>query len=265
MSHKALLISEDYESLRSLSLAFRKEPFSLAIVESAEDARSILSREPIGAVVIDENVRGSRGVDLMVELAHDFPQVPRIFATGELNLETMVRVVNQAQAYRVLRKPWDSDTMAQTIRIALRKHSMKLLSDRVVNLARRQTLLVEELDRETVAGDRSIPSVPRQSRLEMSLAQPAFAQPARSVNDVDPVAMLSPEEASQLSRREKEILRAVVSGKKPRDLARLFFISVHTSRNHIKSIYRKLGVHAQGELIAKVLRPAAADAQNRAG
>jgi DNA-binding CsgD family transcriptional regulator len=206
-----------------------------------------------------------RGIDLMVEFAHDFPQIPRVFAAGELNLESMVRVVNQAQAFRLLRKPWDAEHMAQTIRIALRKHSMKLLSERVVNLARRQTLLVEELDRETVAGDRSIPSVPRQSRLEMSLAQPSHAGAQNSVNDVDPVTMLSPEEASQLSRREKEILRAVVSGKKPRDLARLFFISVHTSRNHIKSIYRKLGVHAQGELIAKVLRPSGSEQQHRAG
>jgi len=29
---------------------------------------------------------------------------------------------------------------------------------------------------------------------------------------------------------------------------------VHTARNHIKAIYRKLSVHSQGELIAKVLR-----------
>jgi DNA-binding NarL/FixJ family response regulator len=261
MSHKALLVSEDYEQLRSLALSFRKEPFSLAIVETAEDARSMLTREPIGALIIDENIRSSRGIDLLVELAHDFPQIPRVFASGEMNLEGMVRVVNQAQVFRILRKPWDAEHMAQTIRVALRKHSMKLLSDRVVNLARRQTLLVEELDRETVAGDRSIPSVPRQSRMEMPLAHPSHPSMQTSINDVDPVTMLTPDEASQLSRREKEILRAVVSGKKPRDLARIFFISVHTSRNHIKSIYRKLGVHAHGELIAKVLRPAGTEQQ----
>jgi len=265
MSHKALLVSEDYEQLRSLALAFRKEPFSLAIVETADDARSMLAREPIGALVIDENLRGSRGIDLLVELAHDFPQIPRVYASGELNLESMVRVVNQAQVFRLLRKPWDAEHMAQTIRVALRKHSIKLLSDRVVNLARRQTLLVEELDRETVAGDRSLPSVPHQSRMEMLHAHPSHASAQSPLADIDPITMLTPDEASQLSRRETEILRAVVSGKKPRDLARLFFISVHTSRNHIKSIYRKLGVHAHGELIAKVLRPAGAPRQQFIG
>lgn len=253
MSYKALLISDEQEHIQNLILAFRKEQFQMVTVHTAEDARLVLAREAIGTIVVDENVRDARGIDLMVEFAHDFQNVPRVFVASQVDLEAAVRLVNQAQAFRVLRKPWDTDTLAVAIRTALRKYTMKTLSDRVVNLARRQIMLVEELDRESTAGGEVLVGGVVHTQ-EMPASARVVPQTAQALEEIDPIAMLQPLEAASLSRREKEILRAVVAGKKPRDLARMFFISVHTARNHIKAIYRKLGVHAQGELIAKVLR-----------
>jgi DNA-binding CsgD family transcriptional regulator len=56
------------------------------------------------------------------------------------------------------------------------------------------------------------------------------------------------ERLSALSDRELEILRHVVAGKRINTTAHLLYVSEHTVRNHLKRVYRKLGVHSLGEL-----------------
>ncbi len=53
----------------------------------------------------------------------------------------------------------------------------------------------------------------------------------------------------QLSRRESQVLGLVVDGHRVPQIARQLRISPHTVRNHLKGIFRKVGVTSQGELI----------------
>lgn len=55
----------------------------------------------------------------------------------------------------------------------------------------------------------------------------------------------------RLSKREREVVALVVDGQRPREIAKAFFISEHTVRNHLKVIFRKLDVHSQSELMHK--------------
>jgi PAS domain S-box-containing protein len=59
-------------------------------------------------------------------------------------------------------------------------------------------------------------------------------------------------ELSGLSEREREVLAQLVSGERVADIAGQLHISQHTVRNHLKSIYRKVGVQSQSALIHKV-------------
>jgi DNA-binding CsgD family transcriptional regulator len=63
---------------------------------------------------------------------------------------------------------------------------------------------------------------------------------------------------SGLSPREGEIARHLVEGGNAKTIARSLSISPGTARNHIKQVYRKLGVHSQVELLAAI-REAARD------
>lgn len=56
-----------------------------------------------------------------------------------------------------------------------------------------------------------------------------------------------------LSRREIEIANAVVDVGATPKIARSLHISPHTVRNHLKSIYDKLGVHSRAELVKLVI------------
>jgi DNA-binding NarL/FixJ family response regulator len=57
----------------------------------------------------------------------------------------------------------------------------------------------------------------------------------------------------QLTAREKEILFALVDGLSYKKIADKYFLSVHTIRKHISSIYEKLHVHSKSQAVAKVL------------
>ena len=55
-----------------------------------------------------------------------------------------------------------------------------------------------------------------------------------------------------LSAREREILGELLSGLRVPAIAKKLFISPHTVRNHLKSMYRKLDVSDQAGLIERI-------------
>ena len=56
----------------------------------------------------------------------------------------------------------------------------------------------------------------------------------------------------ELSHRENDILFRLVAGEALDEIATTCHISLHTVRNHIKAIYRKLGVHSRAELLQTI-------------
>ena len=67
---------------------------------------------------------------------------------------------------------------------------------------------------------------------------------------------LSCPELDSLSPRESEVLQLFMEGSRVMNIARALCISQHTVRNHLQSVYRKLGVGSQAELIEKLKGPA---------
>jgi PAS domain S-box-containing protein len=59
-------------------------------------------------------------------------------------------------------------------------------------------------------------------------------------------------ELDSLSDREREVLAHLVIGERVSAIAENLHISPHTVRNHLKSVYRQLGVGSQSELIKYV-------------
>jgi DNA-binding CsgD family transcriptional regulator len=75
---------------------------------------------------------------------------------------------------------------------------------------------------------------------------PHIGPPAR----VRPTAVSDAPEA--LSVREREVLGLLVGGRVPQAIAEELEISPNTVRNHVRAIYRKMGVRSQLELLARV-------------
>ncbi|MDQ3897956.1 MAG: LuxR C-terminal-related transcriptional regulator [Actinomycetota bacterium] len=72
-------------------------------------------------------------------------------------------------------------------------------------------------------------------------------EPAKST-DVAPIII----EAYGLSPRERDVVRAIARGLSTPDIAAELFLSGHTVRYYIKSVFEKVGVSTRGELVAKL-------------
>lgn len=72
-------------------------------------------------------------------------------------------------------------------------------------------------------------------------------EPAKS-SQIAPIIV----EAYRLTVREQEITRAIARGLSNPEIAAELFLSPHTVRDHLKTIFAKVGVGSRGELIAKL-------------
>ena len=60
------------------------------------------------------------------------------------------------------------------------------------------------------------------------------------------------EGADRLTRRERDVVVCLLEGERVVSIAERLDLSPHTVRNHLKSIFRKLEVHSQAELVRHV-------------
>ncbi len=65
-------------------------------------------------------------------------------------------------------------------------------------------------------------------------------------------------ELERLSRRERDVVNELLHGHRVVSIASRLDVSEHTVRNHLKSIFRKLEVHSQAELVGLIRSRSAA-------
>lgn len=59
----------------------------------------------------------------------------------------------------------------------------------------------------------------------------------------------SPKFNSSLSEQELRVMELIYNGATNDDVGEKLYISPHTVKNHVKSVYRKLGIHEKSEFI----------------
>ena len=72
-------------------------------------------------------------------------------------------------------------------------------------------------------------------------------EPAKS-GDIAPIII----EAYGLTPRERDVVRGIARGSSTPQLAAELFLSAHTVRDYIKSVFEKVGVNSRAELVAKL-------------
>jgi DNA-binding CsgD family transcriptional regulator len=71
---------------------------------------------------------------------------------------------------------------------------------------------------------------------------------AAKSSDVAPIIV----EAYGLSPRERDVVRSIARGLSSSEIASELYLSPHTVRDYVKSVFEKLGVSSRGELVARL-------------
>ena len=104
----------------------------------------------------------------------------------------------------------------------------------------------------------------RPARLGASTARAAEApSPSSSSRPRAPTSRPIIIEAYGLTPRERDVVRAIARGSSTPEIAAELFLSAHTVRDYIKSVFEKVGVNSRGELVAKLFAEHYADPSTR--
>lgn len=232
---RILLVDDEPRVIEGLKLSLRKQDYLVLSATSGEEALTLLEKEPEFDVIIsDERMLGMRGTELLKICYQKWPNTARIVLTGQADTDSAVRAINESRVFRFLKKPCSPNDLLNSIQDAI--------AERRVHASR-----IELLD-----------AVKNHLTIETGTSAPQVPTPksTASANELNPLFPgLSDDERRLVSKREMEVLRALYKGLRATQIAQSLFISPHTVRNHLKSLYRKLGVNSQHSLLDYVLTP----------
>lgn len=101
----AVLLVDDEKPLLEVFAAALSTDFDVTMATSAREAEFVLHKQPFKVVVADHLMPGGNGMNLLVRVREEHPNVQRILVTGYMKPEMLMRSVNEAALFRYLLKP----------------------------------------------------------------------------------------------------------------------------------------------------------------
>lgn len=240
---RLLLADGDSSFLDSAVQLLRSMGCECRCVRSVRDAEAVLAAERVDVLLTEAELHDGSGLDLIERVRVRGYVAPAIVAAARPNLESAQRVMRWA-AVDYLAKPVAAGDLKRAAGLALeRARCLRALwqampGARAPDAARQEAVVQAWL---LAVG------------MEPAILAAVPEGPAQSQRRAQELAMRVDEAAIKgLSPREQQVLWSITGGKRASEIAELLGISPFTVRNHLKAIFRKLGVHSQLELLTRV-------------
>jgi len=220
---RILVADDDSLFLSTTEQALTSVGYIVRAVSDADGVRAALAESPFEVVVADIHMPGNECLELLTCAELQRRQAAIVLVTGQASIESAVGALNQSAA-AYLRKPFKPQELFEAVERALRQVRQRQLLSRLRVQNQQVSELIDTLD-----------------------------LPERT--DPEQVRHLSEEERELISVREREVLDLIANGLEAAEVARKLFISPYTVRNHMKAIYKKLGVNSHAALLFRLLAP----------
>lgn len=123
-----LIVEDEPEIREALGDALKGGPIVVHQVGSLNDARELISKEPIDLVLMDVSLPDGDGLDLTAEITGMDPDIESIVMTGRPSLERAVEAI-RVGASDFLAKPLDLNELNKIVNHALKRRSEKSRKD----------------------------------------------------------------------------------------------------------------------------------------
>jgi two-component system probable response regulator PhcQ len=157
MNPTVLLVDDDSYLLDGLCRALHREPYDILRAGSAEEALEILCTQTVDVVVSDEEMPGMSGTVFLHHVRERYPDIIRFILTGKATAHIAIEAINSGGITRFFIKPCDCAEIAVSIRQGLQHRELLLAARKLLQKGRRQSMLIEQLER-------SYPSITRVER-----------------------------------------------------------------------------------------------------
>ncbi len=211
-NRKILVADDDERVLRLTSERLEEAGYRCISVPDAGAVLEEVTRQPFDVLLLDKQMPGTSGLELLEELRQREIQTPVIIMTGYPSMGSAIRALNSGVAAYLV-KPFKARELLDSVKAAL-------------------------------TGNRSR-ELTRAAADQLHELRSDVGRPARGMRA--PIEEYP--ELKTLSPREREVLKIFLKGHRVPTIARDLFISPYTVRNHLKAIFAKLGVRSQVELV----------------
>jgi FixJ family two-component response regulator len=237
-----LVVEDDLQVAATIRQTLLQAGFSSRHVVRASEIGDALARESFDLLLADIHLPDDSELAFLARIeSSDAPRIPVILVTGHPTIETAVRALRHG-VVDYLQKPFEREDLIESVRRGLKW--------------RQAIELVERAQRDAEGWLRSLRSTAR--LLRFGGGRPHDPNPEEGAHTDAAAAedALADLLVHKLSAREREVVDQLAAGFRVSDIASAFEISQNTVRNHLKSIFRKLGVSSQVELLARLEAPA---------
>jgi len=157
-SEYRVLVADDDPTMRlMLSSVLENEGYVTLEATDGIDASHILTQEPVDVIVADFNMPGLDGLGLLPHAKLDRPSAVRIMFTGQADLETAVRAINESGVFRFLMKPVEPEDLLAHVQAACQRVA---LEREVVRLRK----AMQEKDKHLARLEKSSPGITQVQR-----------------------------------------------------------------------------------------------------
>ena len=132
--HTILCVDDEPRSLETLERTLDEE-FDVVCARSASEALQLLEQQRVAAVLCDQRMPGTSGVELLIRVRQQWPDTARLILSGYTDSEDIIRGLNEAGIFQYITKPWHPDHLLLALRNACR----------LVALESENTLLATEI------------------------------------------------------------------------------------------------------------------------
>ena len=120
-----LLVDDELESCKALSLLLGQAGYSVEISHSGEQALAALKKQPYGLIISDLVLPGISGIDILKQVKEDYPDTCVILITGKASTETAVEAMREG-ALDYITKPFNIERLKIQVTKALEKNRLVL-------------------------------------------------------------------------------------------------------------------------------------------
>lgn len=234
MSSHILIADDDPVFRVAISRFLESQGHTIGCAETAAEVTKSMGERRWDVLVTDISMPGNESLELLAALRQSTYPLPVVVVTGNPTLQTAVTSLRH-DAVDYLTKPIDFEQLRRAVDRAIER------GRKVQAVSRARDQLDEWSTTLRGLQEALVPHVVEENEGRGPIVN-------------DPLASLDADARESLSPREQEVLISLAEGSSTRELADRLFISEHTVRNHLKAIYRKLGVHSRTELFSKLTK-----------
>jgi len=124
MKHKILMVDDEKNILNAFQRNLRGD-FEVVVADSPELAINIFKEKgPFAVIVSDYRMPKMNGIELLSLLKKIDESAIRIILTGQADMETAIKAVNEGSIFRFLTKPCEYDFLKATLNSAIEQYEL---------------------------------------------------------------------------------------------------------------------------------------------